>query len=155
MQQTVAQVLAAAWKRHGVRHIFGVPGGGSSLDLIRACAELDIAFVLARTETAAAIMAATAADLTNSIGVIITTLGPGTASAVNGVAYASVDRSPIFMISDGWNAKQAVFDTHQRYDQKALMAPITKAQTRLEGDDVPQEVERLIQLARAMPHGPV
>ena len=154
-QKTVAQVLAEAWKRHGVRHIFGVPGGGCSLDIIRACAEEGISFVLARTETAAAIMAATSADLTHSIGIVITTLGPGTASAVNGVAYASVDRSPIFVISDGWSAKQAAFDTHQRYDQRALLAPITKTQTRLEGDDVAHEVEQLIQLARAMPHGPV
>ncbi|MBY0509586.1 MAG: thiamine pyrophosphate-binding protein [Rhodospirillaceae bacterium] len=99
-------------------------------------------------------MAATAADLSNSIGIVITTLGPGTASVVNGVAYARVDRAPLLVITDGWNAKQA-HDSQQRYDQKALMAPITKAQTRLEGDDLPQEVERLIQLARAMPQGPV
>ena len=124
-QKSVAQVLAEAWKRHGVKHVFGVPGGGSSLDLIRACHEIGIEFVLTRTEAAAAIMAATTADLTGSIGVAITTQGPGTASAANGVAYASVDRSPVFLISDGWSGKQAAFDTHQRFDQKALMAPIT------------------------------
>jgi hypothetical protein len=35
--------------------MFGVPGGGSSLDLIEAGAEQRMEFVLARTETAAAV----------------------------------------------------------------------------------------------------
>ncbi len=52
-QDTVAELLAAAFDANEVRHIFGVPGGGSSLDIIQAAAEKDIDFVLTRTESAA------------------------------------------------------------------------------------------------------
>jgi len=34
--QTVADVIARVCHAHGVKRVFGVPGGGSSLDLIAA-----------------------------------------------------------------------------------------------------------------------
>jgi acetolactate synthase-1/2/3 large subunit len=154
-RKTVAQVLADAFVRHGVKRIFGIPGGGSSLDLIRACSERGIPFILTRTEAAAAIMACVTADLSGSIGVVLTTLGPGTASVANGVAYSRVDRSPLIVISDGWSGARSAYDTHQRFDQAALMAPITKAHSRLDGDDVANEIESLVAVAKALPRGPV
>ncbi len=152
--RTVAQVLAESFVRHGVKHIFGIPGGGSSLDVIRACHEQGIKYVLTRTEAGAGIMAAISAELNGGFGVMMTTQGPGTLCATNGVGYACVDRAPIFLISDGWTEAQAKHDTHQKVDQQAIMAPITKAQTRLEGDDVANEVEHLIRLIKTVPHGP-
>ena len=153
--RTLAQTIAAICAEHGVARIFGVPGGGSSLDLIRAFAERNISFVLARTEAAAAIMAAATAEATGTIGVVITTQGPGTASAANGIAHASLDRAPVFLISDGWTARQAAFDTHQVFDQRGLLAPITKASSRLEGDDPAEELQSLITLMKTEPWGPV
>lgn len=55
---TLAEAIIAAFKARGVKRIFGIPGGGSSLDLIDAAGRRDIDFVLTRGETAAAIMAA-------------------------------------------------------------------------------------------------
>ena len=98
-QDTVAELLAAAFAANDVRHIFGVPGGGSSLDIIQAAAEKGIDFVLTRTESAAVMMAAATAEVSGKLGVALTTKGPGTASAVNGVAYASLDRSPVMLIT--------------------------------------------------------
>ncbi|MBL8705669.1 MAG: thiamine pyrophosphate-binding protein [Rhodospirillales bacterium] len=154
-QRTVARTIASACRAHSARRVFGVPGGGSCLDLIRAFAEEGIAFVLARTETAAVLMAAATAELTGGFGVAMTTQGPGTASATNGVAHASLDRAPVLLLTDGWTARQSSFDTHQVFDQRALMAPITKASTRLEGQDVADELERLIALMTTAPWGPV
>ncbi|MDP6883727.1 MAG: thiamine pyrophosphate-binding protein, partial [Rhodospirillales bacterium] len=89
---TVAQGLAAALEGLGVRRLFGIPGGGSSLDVIEAAGEKGIEFILARGETSAAIMAAVTAELSGTPGVIVTGVGPGAASAVNGIAYASLER---------------------------------------------------------------
>ena len=58
---TLAERIADTLAVNGVRRMFGVPGGGSSLDLIDAAADRGIEFVLCRTETAAAIMAASPA----------------------------------------------------------------------------------------------
>ena len=63
MAHTLAQAVVAALQAHGVRRIFGVPGGGSSLDIIDAAHAVGIEFVLAQTESAAAIMAASLASI--------------------------------------------------------------------------------------------
>ncbi|MGZ0247043.1 MAG: thiamine pyrophosphate-binding protein, partial [Alphaproteobacteria bacterium] len=60
----LAGAIAATLSSRGVKRIFGVPGGGSSLDLIDAAAQERIEFILCRNETAAAIMAAVTGELT-------------------------------------------------------------------------------------------
>ena len=59
-----AFVVADALRQIGVTRIFGMPGGGSSLDLIEGAKASSLPFVLARQESAAVIMAAVTADLT-------------------------------------------------------------------------------------------
>ncbi|HEX7778822.1 MAG TPA: thiamine pyrophosphate-binding protein, partial [Vicinamibacterales bacterium] len=51
----VADLVVRRLKEAGVRALFGVPGGGSSLDLIEAAGGAGLPFVLTATETAAAI----------------------------------------------------------------------------------------------------
>lgn len=155
VQRTTAQVIARICERHGTKRVFGVPGGGSSLDLIRAFAERGIPFVLTRTETGAALMAAATAEATGGLGVAITTQGPGTASAINGLAHAHLDRCPVLLVSDGWSERQRSFDTHQVFDQPALAAPLVRGSARLESDDPAEELEVLLALGRRDPCGPV
>ena len=154
-QSTVAQLVARICAKHGVTRVFGLPGGGSSLDLIRAFAERDIPFTLTRTEAGAAMAAAASAEGAAGLAVVITTQGPGTACAVNGVAHASLDRCPLILITDGWTPAQCRFDTHQVYDQQALMAPIVKGATRLDEPDPALTLETLIATARTPPWGPI
>ena len=153
--KTVAQLIAQACARRGVRRIHGLPGGGSCLDLIAAFADLEVSFVLARTEAAAGMMAVAEAEANAGIGVVLTTQGPGMASVVNAVAQASLDRVPLVVITDGWTRTQRVRDSHQVIDQAGIMAPVVKAHSRVEGDDVVAELERLLDVAQAMPWGPV
>ena len=127
---TLAEAMMAAFEARGVKRIFGIPGGGSSLDLIDAAGRRDIDFVLTRGETAAAIMAAVTAELTGAPGVVLTGIGPGAASVVNGIAYASLERAPVVAITDA-REPDAGTAPHQVFDQQALFAPITKASRRL------------------------
>ena len=78
------------------------------------------------------IMASATAELTGSIGVALTTKGPGVASAANGAACALLDRAPVVLVTDGFTEQQSGFITHQFIDQKALLAPVTKGHSRLE-----------------------
>ncbi len=91
-EPTIAETLVTACAAHGVKRLFGVPGGGSSLDLIAAARTQDVEFVLTQTETAAVLMAAVTAELTGAPGVALTGIGPGAASALNGIAYAALER---------------------------------------------------------------
>lgn len=152
---TVAQHLMAAFHRRGTRRVFGVPGGGSSLDLIAAAEALGMVFVLARAENAAVMMAAADADLTGAPGVALTTKGPGLAHAMNGLAHAALDRAPVALITDGFSEALASYVTHQVFDQTAMTAPVVKAHSRLEGEDTADEIEQLIDLMMAPTRGPV
>jgi acetolactate synthase-1/2/3 large subunit len=153
--RTVAEHLAASFASRGVRRMFGVPGGGSSLDVIEAAARLGIDFILTRDETAAVMMAAATAELSGTPGVALTTKGPGTANGVNGVAYASLDRAPVVFLTDGFTVAECGYVTHQVFDQAAMLAPVTKASGRLEGDAAAAEIEQLLDTALRAPLGPV
>ena len=59
---TLADSIARTLADGGVKRIFGIPGGGSSLDIIDAAARVDIEFILCRTETAAARRVAASED---------------------------------------------------------------------------------------------
>ena len=151
---TIIQALAERLAAHGVRRFFGVPGGDCSLDLIEAAARCGIEFVVTRTETAAAIMAAATAQLTGAPGVLMTTRGPGLANAVNGIAAAALDRAPLLVLADGHEPGQE-HASHQRFDQAALLRPLVKAESRLADPDPVAELDRLIATACAPPQGPV
>jgi acetolactate synthase I/II/III large subunit len=131
-----------------------VPGGDCSLDLIDAADRAGMEFVLTRTESAAAIMAAVTAELTGTPGVLMTTRGPGLANAVNGIAYAALDRAALLVLADGHEPGQEHV-SHQRFDQAALLRPLVKAESRLDTGDAVAELDRLVAAACAEPPGPV
>ena len=83
MTRAIAELVAAGLRHAGVELLFGLPGGGSNLDVIGAAEAEGLRFVLAHSEGAAALMAAAAAELTGRPGACIVTRGPGAASAVN------------------------------------------------------------------------
>ncbi|MGH6912176.1 MAG: thiamine pyrophosphate-binding protein, partial [Geminicoccales bacterium] len=151
----MAETLAALLRARGTRRMFGVPGGGSSLDVIEAGAAQRLDFVLARSESAAAIMAATTAELGGAPGVVLTGLGPGAAAVANGLAHAFLDRAPLLLITDAYPPDLAAFVTHQRIDHTGLFAPLIKASLTPTGATSPGELEELLDLALAPPQGPV
>ena len=65
-----------------MQRLFGVPGG-ASLALIEAAAGRGTGFILAHTESAACLMAATYGRLTGTAGVAVVTRGPGLTSAAS------------------------------------------------------------------------
>lgn len=152
---TTAQALARALSEAGVKRIFGLPGGGSSLDVIEAAAQLGIDFVLTKSENSAVMMAGAMAETTGIPGVAIMTKGPGVANAANGVAYASLDRAPVIVITDGFTPKQLSYITHQVFDQKDMLSPVVKGFSRLEGVDPVAEINAMLALATSAPFGPV
>ncbi len=150
-----ATAMVTALAAAGTRVMFGVPGGGPNLDVVGAATAAGLCFVLTHTETAAAIMAATSADLTGTPGAVLVTRGPGLASAVNGIAHAALDRLPLVVISDTVRAAEAGRVSHQRLDQGALGRPVAKAALTIGADRAGQASSRLVSRALAAPPGPV
>ena len=150
---SVADVVVSFLRAAGVHTLFGVPGGGSNLDLIAAAGRAGLPFVLTSTEAAAALSAIAQAEITGRPGACLTTLGPGAASVVNGVACAFLDRAPLVVFTDSHPTASAF--EHQRLDQAAMLAPITKSSTMLAADHAARLVECALRLASAHPAGPV
>src|ERR1700688_1115722 len=103
----VADYIVSRLREAGVRMLFGVPGGGGNLDLIEAAGRGDLPFVLTTTETGGAIAAIAQSEVTGRPGACLTTLGPGAASVVNGVACAFLERAPIFVFTDSYASGDA------------------------------------------------
>ena len=139
----------------GTTVVFGLPGGGPNLDVVGAAAMAGLRFVLAHTETAAVIMAATYADLTGRPGAAVVTRGPGLASAVNGIAHAALDRLPVVVIADTVRLADAGRISHQRLDQAALGAVVAKAVVTIGRDRTGEAAAAAVRLALMPPAGPV
>jgi acetolactate synthase-1/2/3 large subunit len=150
----VAEVLARDLAKAGVRHAFGIPGG-EVLTLIEALGQADIAYVTARHETAAGLMAEGAWLATGAPGLLVLTVGPGVSNAVNGIANALLDRTPLIVLSGAVDRAQRDHYTHQVFDQLALLAPVVKASFVVQSDNAQAAIEQALALALAHPRGPV
>ena len=96
-----ADVSAEELTRHGVSHVFGMPGSHSTA-IYDALARLGtIATVLVRNEQAGAFCADGYSRVTGRPGVVCTTAGPGATNALTGVAEAWADSVP----SCSWPAR--------------------------------------------------
>jgi acetolactate synthase-1/2/3 large subunit len=150
---SVADLIVCGLREAGVHTLFGVPGGGGNLDLIAAAGRAGLPFVLTATETGGALAAMAQAEILGRPGACLTTLGPGAASVVNGVACARLDRVPLLVFIDGHPAGE-VFE-HQRLDHRGLLAPLVKWSATLTPGDAGGVLEHAVRAATMPPPGPV
>ncbi|MFK0166576.1 thiamine pyrophosphate-binding protein [Rhizobium sp. NPDC090279] len=150
----VADILARTLHAHQVRNAFGVPGG-EVVTLIDALQAAGIVFHLARHETSAAIMAAGASTITGHPELLVTTVGPGLANAVNGIADALQERIPLIVISGVVDRATRARYTHQVIDHAQLLRPIVKASFEIEPESAASTIARALAIATAEPMGPV
>lgn len=150
----IADIAARTLHAHGVRHAFGMPGG-EVVTFIDALEEAGIRFVLARHETAAAFMAAAEGVNRTAPGLLVTTVGPGLANAINGIADAAQEHAPLIVVSGVVDHDIRHRYTHQVLDQAALLRPLVKGSFEVEAKGAGATVARAIRLAMTPPMGPV
>jgi acetolactate synthase-1/2/3 large subunit len=152
---SAAEAIADALAAEGTELVFGVPGGGANLDLVGACEDRGLRFVLAHGETAAGLAAGAYGELTGRPGAALATRGPGAASAVNAAAQALLDRAPLVLVTDAVAAADVERVAHQRLDQRALYAPVTRASLCLGADRQGEVARAAVALAAGPPPGAV
>jgi acetolactate synthase-1/2/3 large subunit len=138
-----------------VPRLFGVPGGGSNLELLEAARAQGLPFVLCHLEWSACIMAAVTGELTGHPGAALATLGPGVTASATGLAQAFLDRAPLIFLSDRHPDGALEFTTHQRLDHAALLGPIVKGSVAITAESAGQWIAHAVQLALKEPRGPV
>lgn len=151
---TVADALADTLKLAGIERVFGLPGGENT-EITDALRRAALEFVLVANESSAVFMADVTARLTGKPGVCLTTLGPGAANAVAGVAHAYLDRAPVLVITAQTPARLLPYHTHQVINLAALFAPITKQSVQLGPVDAQKTIRAALALTTAGRPGPV
>ncbi|HEX6079083.1 MAG TPA: thiamine pyrophosphate-binding protein [Methylomirabilota bacterium] len=152
---TVADLIVEGLVRAEVPRIFGVPGGGSNLEVLEAARARGLPFVLCHQEWAACIMAAVTGELTGRPGAVLSTLGPGVTASATGLAHARLDRCPLIYLSDRHPADVLQFATHQYVDHGAHVGAIAKESLTVGPDSAAHWVAHAVRLALAEPRGPV
>jgi acetolactate synthase-1/2/3 large subunit len=129
--------------------------GGEVVVLLDALESAGVRFVLCKHENNAGYMAEGAWQATGAPGILLTTIGPGLANAVNTIANAFQEQVPLIVLSGCIDRAEAESFTHQVIDQSALLAPVTKAQFRVAEGTAPAVIDKAIAIAMTDPPGPV
>ena len=126
---TGAFALIDSLKRHGVKHIFGYPGGAILPiydEVYRAQAEGGFQHILVRHEQGAAHAADGYARATGQVGVCFATSGPGATNLVTGIATAHMDSIPLVIITGQVPSYAIGSDAFQETDIFGITLPIVK-----------------------------
>ncbi len=155
-EQSGAQCIVRALEAHGVRNVFGIPGG-SNLPLYEALgASEHVRHVLVRHEQAAGFMAQGAARLTGRPGVCLATSGPGATNLLTALADAHADGVPVVAITG--QVPRALLGTQafQEADIAAMSRPAVKASwTVRSADELAELLDEAFRLAASPRPGPV
>ena len=129
MRATGGFALIDSLKRHGVKHIFGYPGGAILPlydELYRAEAQGGIQHLLVRHEQGASHAADGYARATGKVGVCFGTSGPGATNLVTGIATAHMDSIPLVVITGQVPRPAIGTDAFQETDIYGITLPIVK-----------------------------
>jgi acetolactate synthase-1/2/3 large subunit len=141
----VADLLVQRLAAHGVRHVFGYPGGQLTPIYDALYRTPAIRHFLTRHEQAAAFMADGYARATGRPGVCFAVCGPGVYNAATPLASAHTDSIPVLLISGQVPAAGGGLRTgfYHENDQIAAAASFTKARFRVEkAEDVVPALDR-------------
>jgi acetolactate synthase I/II/III large subunit len=129
MRATGAFALLDSLKRHGVKHIFGYPGGAILPiydELYRFEARGELSHILVRHEQGAAHAADGYARATGQVGVCFGTSGPGATNLVTGIATAHMDSIPMVVVTGQVPRAAIGTDAFQETDIFGITLPIVK-----------------------------
>lgn len=161
----LADYLIQTLADRGVRHVFMVTGGGAMHLNDAIGRESRIQYICNHHEQASAMAAEGYARVTNTVGVVNVTSGPGAINALNGVFGAFTDSIPMLVIS-GQVKRETLLQTHgltgklrqlgdQEVDIVAMVKNITKyAVTITDPDTIRHHLERALHLAVSGRPGP-
>jgi len=128
-RRTGAYALLDSLCRHGVKHIFGYPGG-AILPIYDELYGFEVSgqlkHILVRHEQGAAHAADGYARATGQVGVCFGTSGPGATNLVTGIATAHMDSIPLVVITGQVPRTSIGTDAFQETDIWGITLPIVK-----------------------------
>ncbi len=150
-----AKLLINTLAEHGVKTIFGIPGG-ANLAIYDEIRSDGIRHVLTRHEGGAAHMADGFARVSGRAGVCLGTSGPGATNMITGVATAYLDSSPMICMTGQVSTKMMGNDAFQESNTFDMMIPVTKSNFKVRApEEIPYLVGKAFAVAMSGRFGPV
>lgn len=149
-----ADIVAKKLAEAGCKIAYGIPGG-EVLTLLDGLRAADINFVLVKHENAGGFMAEGSWHADGAPGILVATIGPGVANAINVVANAFQDRVPLLFITGCVDGAEAESYTHQVFDHQQLLRPVVKASFRAHEGAIGVMMDKAIAAATSGQPGPV
>ncbi len=122
---TGGSLLFNVLEQHGVKHVFGYPGG-AIMPIYDALYDSNIQHFLCRHEQGAAFSAVGYARASGKVGVCLATSGPGATNLITGLADALADSIPVVAITGQVATKAMGSDAFQEVDIFGLSLACTK-----------------------------
>jgi acetolactate synthase-1/2/3 large subunit len=141
--KTGAELLVRRLRDHGVRHIFGYPGGQIAPIYDALYQEPSIRHILARDEQAAAFMADGYARATGRPGLCLAVCGPGVYNAATPLATSFADSIPVLLLSGQVPSKARGLRSGYYHENEQLLACTALTKRAARADDVASIVPEL------------
>ncbi|WP_111978652.1 acetolactate synthase 2 catalytic subunit [Algibacillus agarilyticus] len=152
---TGAQLVLKVLQQHGIKHVFGYPGG-AIMPIYDAFYDSDLKHFLCRHEQGAAFSAVGYARSTNGVGVCMATSGPGATNLVTGLADALLDSIPVVAITGQVFSSLMGTDAFQEVDVLGMSLAVTKHSFLVEDiNDLAKILHEAFELAQSGRPGPV
>jgi len=151
-----ARVMLECLKMHGIRHVFGYPGGATIPIYDELYSFPDVQHILTRHEQGAAHMADGYYRASGRIGCCLATSGPGATNLVTGLATAFMDSIPMLAITGQVKTHLIGNDAFQEADVTGITRPITKHNYLVKNvKDLSRVIKEAIHIAMTGRPGPV
>jgi len=151
---TASDIIARRLYDAGCRHAFGIPGG-EVMVLMDALDRAGIEMHLVKHENCAGFMGEGVYHFDGAPAILIATIGPGIANAINVIANALQDRVPMIALTGCVPALERHTYAHQVLDHLKLAQEVTKAAFRVEHGTAGVIVDKAVAIALQDRPGPV
>lgn len=155
--RTGGRIVVDAFRNHGVKHVFCVPGE-SYLDILDALIDVsnEIQLISARQEGGAAYMAESYGKLTGKAGVCLVARSPGACNASIAIHTAYQDATPMVVVAGQIRRNFWGRGSFQEIDFSRMFEPMAKWVVQVERtEDLPYYMGQAFRIAQEGRPGPV
>ncbi len=152
---TGGALLFEVLQEHGVKHVFGYPGG-AIMPIYDALYDSNVKHFLCRHEQGAAFSAVGYARAAGKVGVCLATSGPGATNLITGLADALADSIPVVAITGQVPTAAMGSDAFQEIDVFGLSLACTKHSFQVTNiNDLEKVLHQAFEIALEGRQGPV
>lgn len=151
----LSELIIKEARERGLKHFFGIPGGGVPLELMDWGQRLGVDFVAVAHESSAAIMAAYYGLLKDTAGLALAVKGVGAGNLVGGAVNAYFERIPVVCCCESGSTETRHLELVSQCGHEGLFDAVVKYRATLEPETAHQSLQEAFFQAHDGRPGPV